>query len=31
VWALDRRDGRLAATIPVGRRPVAVVRADPAG
>ena len=25
VWALDRRDGRLAATIPVGRRPVAVV------
>jgi DNA-binding beta-propeller fold protein YncE len=27
VWALDRRDGRLAATIPVGRRPVAVVAA----
>ena len=29
VWALDRRDGRLAATIPVGRRPVAVVAAGP--
>ena len=29
VWALDRRDGRLAATIPVGRRPVAVLAARP--
>ena len=29
VWALDRRDGRLAATIAVGRRPVAVVAAGP--
>jgi hypothetical protein len=29
VWALDRRDGRLAATIPVGRRPVAVVPGSP--
>ena len=29
VWALDRRDGRLAATVPVGRRPVAVLAARP--
>ena len=29
VWALDRRDGRLAAPIPVGRRPVAVVAPRP--
>ena len=27
VWALDRRDGRLAAAVPVGRRPVAVLPA----
>ena len=29
VWALDRRGGRPAAPIPVGRRPVAVVAARP--
>jgi DNA-binding beta-propeller fold protein YncE len=29
VWVLDRRDGRPAATILVGRRPVAVVAARP--
>jgi hypothetical protein len=29
VRALDRRDGRLAATIPVGRWPIAVVPAGP--
>jgi hypothetical protein len=31
VWALDRRDGRLVATIPVGRRPVAVLATGPVG
>jgi DNA-binding beta-propeller fold protein YncE len=28
VWAVDRRRGRLAATIPVGRRPVGITLAQ---
>jgi hypothetical protein len=29
VWALDRRDGRVAATIPTGLRPVGMVATGP--
>lgn len=29
VWVLDRHDGRLVATIPVGRRPIAVLATQP--